>query len=548
MEDENKSLKENEQKASEGKILKRRVALCFGYVGTEYSGLQINPCAVTVEGVLEKAISEAGGISPQNAGKFANVGWGRCARTDKGVHAAAQIVTFKLLLDRPDTLIQRINENLPKDIRCFEFRKVTDHFNAKNWCSGRTYRYLIPTFAFDTERFSDYLEMFPHLVGETVEDDYDEDNSKEWEESEDESVDKESNSRGNKRDSSRFALKKEKKSIEEKEKFDEAKGEIGKSESEKMKRATSCDQSQNTSGSQESSSANDLACGTLPSSSSSSSSSSSPINQKPTSSKNDNKPFLTREQAEAYLSERKKKQENAAAASTTTSSSSLTAGLSHSPKPFAFTPELKQKIQSVCDKFVGTRNYHNYTITKGRQSWRSCERVIRKMSCSDPFVVDGVEMVEIAIDGQSFILHQIRKMIGSMIAVVRGIASDDYFDLSFSNREMPIPLAPSCGLFLDRCHFEIYNKRFCSEGERPNLIFNNPEIEDFINQSIRPQIATTIQQWFIPFVESMERKFPEMIKVAMSRPAPSSEDCVNPRVKVEQRTQKMISKLSKNYK
>lgn len=55
-----------------------------------------NPDTKTIEGTLESAIVKAGGISPSNAGNLSKVGWGRCARTDKGVHAAGQIVTLKV--------------------------------------------------------------------------------------------------------------------------------------------------------------------------------------------------------------------------------------------------------------------------------------------------------------------------------------------------------------------------------------------------------------------------------------------------------------------
>ena len=55
-----------------------------------------NPETSTIEGVLEDAIVKAGGISELNALNLQKVGWGRCARTDKGVHAAAQIITLKV--------------------------------------------------------------------------------------------------------------------------------------------------------------------------------------------------------------------------------------------------------------------------------------------------------------------------------------------------------------------------------------------------------------------------------------------------------------------
>ena len=59
---------------------------------------QVNPDAVTIESTLEAATVRAGGISADNAGDLKKVGWARTARTDKGVHAAGNVVCFKLLM------------------------------------------------------------------------------------------------------------------------------------------------------------------------------------------------------------------------------------------------------------------------------------------------------------------------------------------------------------------------------------------------------------------------------------------------------------------
>ena len=70
---------------------KRKYGMCFGYLGSSYQGLQINPGAVTVEAVLEKALFLAGGIEECNYENLQKVGWTRAARTDRGVHAIAQV-------------------------------------------------------------------------------------------------------------------------------------------------------------------------------------------------------------------------------------------------------------------------------------------------------------------------------------------------------------------------------------------------------------------------------------------------------------------------
>ncbi len=60
---------------------KRKYAICFGYLGSKYQGLQINPGAETVEAELEKALLLCGGIQECNFGYMQKVQWTRAART-----------------------------------------------------------------------------------------------------------------------------------------------------------------------------------------------------------------------------------------------------------------------------------------------------------------------------------------------------------------------------------------------------------------------------------------------------------------------------------
>lgn len=67
------------------------------------------------------------------------------------------------------------------------------------------------------------------------------------------------------------------------------------------------------------------------------------------------------------------------------------------------------------------------------------------------------------IIGQSFMLHQIRKMVGLAVAIMRGDAYLSCIKLAFQpNRTLPTPMAPDVGLFLDKCYFDAYNNR-CDE-------------------------------------------------------------------------------------
>lgn len=49
---------------------KRKVALMFGYVGKGYNGMQRNPGVWTIEDEMEKGLSAAGVIAPEDVGDF----------------------------------------------------------------------------------------------------------------------------------------------------------------------------------------------------------------------------------------------------------------------------------------------------------------------------------------------------------------------------------------------------------------------------------------------------------------------------------------------
>ena len=54
------------------------------------------------------------------------VGWTCCSRTDKGVHAATQVVSLRLHVaeGKEAELVDKINLFLPPDIRAFDIVKV----------------------------------------------------------------------------------------------------------------------------------------------------------------------------------------------------------------------------------------------------------------------------------------------------------------------------------------------------------------------------------------------------------------------------------------
>ena len=127
---------------------KRKFALAIGYCGTNYHGLQVNPGAVTIESILERALFLCGGIKEHNYGHLQKISWTRAARTDRGVHAVAQCCSMKLEFPEAQSseFIDQINSFLPNDIQVLGITRTTKSFNARTHCSHRRYEYLLPSY------------------------------------------------------------------------------------------------------------------------------------------------------------------------------------------------------------------------------------------------------------------------------------------------------------------------------------------------------------------------------------------------------------------
>ena len=113
-----------------------RFRLTLEYAGTRYSGWQIQKNARTVQGEIERAIKAATG-----AREFELYGSGR---TDAGVHALAQVAHLDLTTSMPpESLMSRINDELPADINIFHIDKVRHTFHARHSARSRSYIYQV---------------------------------------------------------------------------------------------------------------------------------------------------------------------------------------------------------------------------------------------------------------------------------------------------------------------------------------------------------------------------------------------------------------------
>ena len=142
-------------------------------------------------------------------------------------------------------------------------------------------------------------------------------------------------------------------------------------------------------------------------------------------------------------------------------------------------PEIK-RINSILSLMCGTHNFHNYTSGKNPNE-ASAKRYIIEFSAAEPFIKKSHEFIAISVKGQSFMLHQIRKMIGLTIAICRGFCDEQVIATSWQKEKMDIPKAPGLGLILDKVHFDRYNERYGSDGIHEQLTWDgiNQQVEKF---------------------------------------------------------------------
>ncbi|KAL3765808.1 hypothetical protein ACHAWU_002603 [Discostella pseudostelligera] len=171
------------------RVPKRKLAILVSFLGTDYFGFQINPNHRTLQAELELALYKARIISKYNFGFPNKYSWSNSARTDKGVHAAAQVCSFKgemvfhsstatndnddgktyaeggtgggdhdyddddavatqKLKSELDAMRNKVNEYLPSEIRVLDIARPTRMFCARTNRNKVRYQYMVPSYMF----------------------------------------------------------------------------------------------------------------------------------------------------------------------------------------------------------------------------------------------------------------------------------------------------------------------------------------------------------------------------------------------------------------
>lgn len=439
---------------------KKKVAVLIGYAGTGYKGMQMTKGEKTIESDLFAAFCAAGAISKDNSDDPKKSSFVRCARTDKGVHAAGNVVSLKLIVE-DEGIVQKINANLPAQIRVWGIVPTVGSFSCYTQCDSRVYEYLLPSYCLLPpdprsplakkmhEVAKEVGDLNGYLERQTGDEDF-------WPALE--------------REELQPYLQTLEPTVREII--------LGRWVDEEPKpEPTSIRPPQDP---------------TTPTTTT------APTSEDPAAPTLATKLKLARAHLRTLTLQRKRRHR--------------------------ISPARVERLRSVLACYLGSRPFHNYTI-RVAAGHPSAVRTIKSFSASDPFLVpssastndssgastseaavpgeihaaaaaavdpaadaDATEWISLRIHGQSFMMHQIRKMTAMAVLMLRSGSPPSLIHATTQkrSRQIPIPKAPALGLLLDRPVFETYNSRATEQLGRVALEFEpyKEEMEAFRRREI----------------------------------------------------------------
>lgn len=499
----------------------------IGYSGSGYKGMQIIPDQKTIEGDLFQAFIDARAISKANATDPKKSSLVRCARTDKGVHAAGNVISLKLIIEDED-IVQKVNAHLPEQIRIWGIERTTGSFSCYQACDSRWYEYLIPTHCFLPPHPSSYMaKRLEELAQES--DDTDSYQARQgdarfwWEEAEEkyikpvlddldegvrvkvmqamyrtesaevevvqetleESEDEESDDEGN---DEKTAIDETLETVEKEEKLETDL--ISKVELTEVP-----DNVERTMG-LESVANSPIENGVIENSvqgshgEDSSNTKTAAIEDAPT---NANATVA----AEDSITDADRLFRSRLDAAT----KRVKAAYIAAKQSYRLSPERLSQINATLEKYQGTFNFHNYTVRKSPNDPSAKRHIKSFVSQRSPssktetgtFEIGGTEWLSIKVHGQSFMMHQIRKMVGMAALVVRcGCTPDRITETLGRDVVVAVPKAPGLGLLLEHPVFDTYNEQRAAKFDRPPIGFAkyDKEMGEFKEREIYQRIYT----------------------------------------------------------
>ncbi|KAK2762636.1 tRNA pseudouridine synthase 1 [Arachnomyces sp. PD_36] len=441
--------------AAEERRPKKKVAVLLGYSGSGYYGMQLSNEEKTIEGDLFAAFVAARAISKANAADPKKSSLVRCARTDKGVHAAGNVVSLKLIIEDPD-IVSKINEHLSPQIRIWGIQPTNKSFSCYAMCDSRVYEYLLPSHClipphsstFLGKKIVEYAESEGDLEGFNQRQ---EEVATFWDDAYKRSIQPILDDLDER---TRNVVKKalsiyDESSVEDKN-YEGAEKTPEATDAEKPNPTSTTDEAQPS--------------------------------MSPDQSKQDPQEPQDTQEPQPEPTERR-------LSPVTVAVKAIRAAYLSEKRSYRVPEARLARLRDALSKYIGTRNYHNYTIQKNATD-PSAKRVIRSFEISPtPIIINGTEWLSLKVHGQSFMMHQIRKMVAMAVLVVRCGCDTERVADAFGKTRIAIPKAPGLGLLLERPVFNQYNKK-ATELEKEPIDFSkyDKEIDEFKEREIYQRI------------------------------------------------------------
>lgn len=460
-----------EELAAEERRPKKKVAVLLGYSGTGYKGMQLAPDQKTIEGDLFKAFVDAGAISKANADDPKKSSFVRCARTDKGVHAAGNIISLKLIVEDED-IVRKINEKLVPQIRIWGYVRTNNSFSSYQLVDSRIYEYLIPTHSLlpphprsyigrkckewaerkddleawgkRQEEVKGYWEKVDEEMIKPILEEYPEDIREVLQKALWMTAEHEANKQGD-NESTKPAAKQKTSEVQSHINPERQRMINGYAQSTTENATAETEKPARTDESKTDVQPDDIK-----------------ENDAETVETEKEKESATAPQPARELTEEEQKAREARIARRNLINDGvkrLRAAYVQAKRQYRIPEIRKQRLQDVLNLYLGTRNFWNFTINKPYRD-PSAKRVIKSFNVNfDPILIDGTEWLSLKVHGQSFMMHQIRKMVGMAALVVRCGCDPARITEAYGPANLSIPKAPALGLLLERPVFDSYNKR-----------------------------------------------------------------------------------------
>lgn len=448
----------------------------------------------TIEGDLFSAFVAAGAISKANGDDPKKSSLIRCARTDKGVHAAGNLISLKLILEDPE-IVTKINEKLSPQIRVFGLTRTNGSFNAYQFCDSRIYEYLIPTHVFLPPHPNSFLgKKLVELAEEAGNiEEYQKRQSEVstfWEETEEQFIKPileqldpsirpivlkalyDSGTRDTYPDTS---TNQQHKPQDEGQSSTLPKLEVGvgskKLPAEKQnQRDTTLSQYLPTLRPED------------------------PL-QQPVAQEVDypTQPLagdMVKNGSDLAAQNHGLPPNQTDVSPLELAIKNLKAAYTTAKNAYRIHPARLARVRSSLSRYVGSQNYHNYTVHKSFHD-ASAIRVIKSFVVhGEPLLINDTEWLSLKVHGQSFMMHQIRKMISMVALMVRCGCHEGRLQDSYMQDRITIPKAPGLGLLLERPVFDTYNEKLVGEFGREGIDFGRyeKEMEEFKQREIYERI------------------------------------------------------------